>query len=204
MWPPQWSGPCAILASGPSMNQSVADQVMTAGIRAIAVNTTFRLTPWADMLYAADERWWRHYKAELEDFRGLRVGCEPSPGVLHLKNTGPSGFDPDPNCVRTGNNSGYQAIHVAVHTGCFPILLCGFDMKGCHWHGRHPDPLRNHGEGIYARWLVHFDGLSAALAGRTEVINCTPGSALRTFPMADLEEVLARTEPVKTASRISA
>jgi hypothetical protein len=190
--PKMWPGEtCAILASGPSMSQEVADTVMAAGIRAITVNTTFKLAPWADMFYAADVAWWKKYHGEIT---GLKVTCEPPPfkDILQLKNTGRDGFDPNPAHIRTGNNGGYQAIHIAAHTGCSRILLCGFDMRGGHWHDKHPEPLRDHGEGIYQRWLPHFKGLGDALEQRgIEVLNCTPNSALKRFPMADLREALA-------------
>lgn len=199
MWsvPRMWEGEtCVILASGPSMNQAVANTVR--GTRTIAINTTFQLAPWADMLYAADARWWKAYEKPIDGpswriLGGIKVACEPTQykEVHQIKNTGESGFDPDPGCVRIGGNSGYQAIHIAAHAGAKRILLCGFDMKGCHWHGRHPEPLRNHGEGIYARWLKNFDGLAKALNGLgIEVLNCTPGSALKAFPMVALEEAL--------------
>lgn len=190
MWPGET---CAVLASGPSMSQEVADAVRAVGIRAITINTTFRLAPWADMFYAADVAWWKKYYKEIIG-PGLKVTCEPPPfkDILQLKNTGRDGFDPNPAHIRTGNNGGYQAIHIAAHTGCSRILLCGFDMRGGHWHEKHPEPLRDHGEGIYQRWLPHFKGLGDALEQHgIEVMNCTPNSALKRFPMADLKDALA-------------
>lgn len=177
------------------MSQSVADSVR--GLRVIAINTTFQLAPWADLLYAADARWWHAYVKPVDGpswhtFAGIKVCCEPIPyqEVNQIKHNGDEGFDPDPGCVRIGGgDGGYQAIQIAVHAGCKRILLCGYDMRGGHWHGRHPEPLRNHGEGIYPRWLKYFDGLAKALTG-VEVLNCTPGSALKAFPMVALEEAL--------------
>lgn len=208
MWsvPRMWPGDtCAVLASGSSMTQEVADTVRAAGIRAIAVNTTFQLAPWADLLYAADETWWkvwwRNREGNASDFPGLKVMCTPLamptmcapfPGIRVLKSTGRDGFDEDPANVRTGGNSGYQAIHVATHAGCSRILLCGFDMHGGHWHGRHPEPLREHGND-YSAWFPLFAKLWTELQQRgIEVLNCTSRSALKCFPMADLKDALAR------------
>ena len=115
MWsvPLLWPGATvAILASGPSMSAAVASQVYAAGIPAIAVNDTYKLAPWAAMLYAADEAWWQRYP-EASLFAGLKVSVGSHPGVLRLKNSGVSGFDSDPACVRTGSNSGYQALRLS-------------------------------------------------------------------------------------------
>jgi hypothetical protein len=111
--PPMWKGQTvAVLASGPSMSQAVADAVHAAGIPAIVTNDTFRLAPWAQILYAADTEWWGH-TAGAKDFAGLKVSCQAVPGVLMLHNAGNVGYSPDPACVHTYGNSGAQAIQVA-------------------------------------------------------------------------------------------
>lgn len=199
--PRLWSGATvAVLASGPSMSQAVADQVRAAGVPAIAVNNTFRLAPWASMLYAADANWWQCNPDAL-GFDGLRVSAEKVSGVLLLRHTGAVGFEPDPSAVRTGGNSGYQAVHVAAHAGAKRILLCGFDMHdrgGSHWHGDHPHPLRNTGPALFERWCQRFEEMAGALSDRgIEVLNCTPGSALKAFPQVPLVVAL---QPVHDAA----
>lgn len=186
-----WRGlTVAVLASGPSMSERVVETVRAAGIRAIAINDTHRLAPWADMLYAADEEWWRIHPEAL-DFRGLLVSVSEIPGVLKLQNSGVEGFEQHQIAVRTGGNSGYQAVHIAIHARAARVLLCGFDMSnraGLHWHGAHAAPLRNTDQGSYSRWTERF----AALRGRgAEIINCTPQSAITCFPSMDLHEALA-------------
>lgn len=181
---PMWAGAtCAILASGPSMSAAVAETVRThADVRVIAVNNTFKLARWADVLYAADERWWTKYHAETTGFLGLKVCAEqtPFPDVLLIDQTG-------------GGGSGYGALaKIAVPAGCVRVLLCGFDMHGGHWHAKHEAPLRNAGEGIYRKWMGQFEALAPELAKRgVEVLNCTPGSALKCFPAVSLDAALA-------------
>lgn len=193
MWDAQQA---VVLASGPSMSQAVADAVRyVTELRVIAVNSTFRLAPWADMLYAADERWWAVNKADALAFTGLKVTVSQTmqPEVLLLKNSGTQGFDPDPGAIRTGGNSGYQAVHIAAHAGVRRILLCGFDMKGKHWHPDHPHPLRETQEACFLRWRRHFVDLGDELRRRgVEVWNCTPDSALDCFDRVPLEDALAR------------
>ena len=134
----------------------------------------------------------------------MKVTCDDAapvhelPELLVLKESGRVGFDPDPAYLRTGGNGGYQAIHLAVHAGASRILLCGYDMRfvnnQVHWHGRHANPLRDAGEGIFPQWLDWYATLVEALELReekVEVLNCTPGSALRGWPKVELEEALA-------------
>jgi hypothetical protein len=176
-----------VMASGPSMCKRDADKVRDAGVPAIVVNETYRLAPWAWMLYAADWKWWARSPKALE-FTGHKVSVEAGkphlPQVKRLRNTGIDGFDPDPSCVRAGNNSGYQAVHIAIHTGAARILLLGFDMRGGHWHGASYGPLRRD-------WINRFRALAWTISAKVQIINCTPFSALDCFPKMPLDEALA-------------
>lgn len=193
-----WEGKTvAVIATGPSLTRKQVDAVRD--LPCIAVNDNaidvlrdgvmqFAMAPWADLLYAADYEWWAQYP-QARAFPGLKVTCMDSAerlGVLVLEQTGTKGFDPNPSCIRTGGNSGYQAVHVAIHAKAKRILLLGFDMhakNGAHWFGRHPPRLRNTEPESYPGWVERFE----ALKGRgSEIINCTPGSALRCFPSETL------------------
>lgn len=196
--PPMWEGrTVAILASGPSMSPAVAAAV--AHLPRIAVNTTCRLAPDADVIYAADAQWWDAHPSAVE-LPGVKVSIEVSPGhrikplpdaVRVLRNTGRRGFDPDPSALRTHGNSGAQAVQIAVHARAGRVLLCGFDMRGGHWHGQHPKGLANPSEPVLARFIESFRDLARALAPTgVSVINCTPGSALDCFPCEPLADAL--------------
>jgi hypothetical protein len=195
--PPMWQGQTvAILASGPSMSQAVADSVLH--LPRIAVNTTYQLARDAEMIYACDAVWWAKYPDAVAG-PGLNVAMEAVPGhhpatppaVKVLRNTGRTGFDPHPACLRTLNNSGAQALQIAVHARAARILLLGFDMKGEHWHGAHPRGLTNQKQSSLAGWVVLYRELARELAARgVSVINCTLNSALDCFPKEPLEDVL--------------
>lgn len=192
--PRMWAGrTVTILASGPSLTPEVAQQVRDAGLPTIVVNTSHRLAPWADLLYAADDAWWLHQdNRDAMQFAGLKVSVSQVPGVLRLRNGGVTGFDPDPQSLRTGGNGGYQALHIAVHAGASKVLLCGYDLSGCHWHGPHPSPLRRTEPDVYVRWRERFETLLPALAERVvDVVNVTPGSALKCFRRGVLEDEIA-------------
>ena len=198
MWPGET---VAILASGPSMSAEVATAVRASGVRAIAINNTFKLAPWADLLYAADARWWDVHKDEALKFEGLKVTIMETPyGLLQLADGGCVGFDDDTSKLRTGHNSGYQAVHLAVHAGAKRILLCGMDMQGKHWHPEHKPPLVINEEAFFIRCIQCFREVAPELKRRgVEVWNCTPHSALKCFERVDLAQALALSAVSKAA-----
>lgn len=206
-------GTVAVLASGPSMSQAVANAVHAAGIPAIAVNTTFRLAPWAWMLYAADTPWWMHKDhADAQAFAGLKVSIEqvandknPPPGVAQLRNAGRMGYSDDPAVLHTLGNGGAQALQIAIKAGAACVLLCGFDMAGEHWHGPHPEGLKGNTRGSFERWVAMFNEAAPLLKRRADIVNCTPESGLKCFRTADLKaELAARAQPAAPFAALQA
>ncbi len=189
------------------MSPEVAELIRYTLWRTIAINSTFRLALWADMLYAADGRWWNHpQNKDVSKFLGMKVSMytghdDPDLDVALIQRSETQGFDDRPGFVCTGNNSGYQAIHIAAHAGCSRIVLCGFDMRSVknrnHWHDNHPHPLRDHGEGIYRGWIENFKTLAPILAKKgIKVLNATPKSALTCFESVDLKKLIDESRPV--------
>lgn len=174
-------------------------------IRAIAVNDCYRLVPWADVCYFADERWWGWHKDrdEFKAFAGQKVSIEQSgglitdPDVLMLHNYGTTGLSQKPNGLMTGQNSAHQALNLATLAGAKRIILLGFDMKlgpknEEHWFGSHP---RKTDPGTFSFMLNNFRKAVKPLAELgIEVINCSPDSALDCFRKEPLGETLARLE----------
>ena len=200
--PRMWDGrTVAILCSGESMTQEAANQVRAARLPAIAINTTFRLAPWADILYGADAAWW-HQTPDARSFAGLRVSMEPVDGVLQVGRVGRVGFGDHPDGLYTLCNSGAQALQIAVKAGAARILLLGMDMTGGHWHGPHAAPLRDTHEDMYPVWCDLLTQYAQALCARggPEIVNCSPVSRLMCWPRMSLEDALARAElPVERA-----
>jgi hypothetical protein len=204
--PRAWPGEtCAILASGPSMSRDVCERIR-GRCRTIAVSNQgiptrdsitgvvhAALAPWADVLYSSDAKWWNAHRAEAMKFAGLKIGGAQVPhweGLHHLAFSPKAPFDERPTHLVTGANSGYQAVHLAAHFGASRILLFGFDMRVVgqrqHWFGNHPVPLNTRCR--FSGWIVNFARLAPALAKRgIELVNCTPGSALRGMKVSTLE-----------------
>ena len=121
------------LGSGPSLT---ADDVAYCRGRArvIAVKDAITMAPWADVLYACGldvSGWWRHMGPRLTDFAGLRYTLDRAAAswaqVLEL--TGETGIETTPTGLRSGYNSGAQAINLAVHLGARTIVLLGYDCQ---------------------------------------------------------------------------
>jgi hypothetical protein len=163
----------AILATGPSMSQAVADSVR-GRCSVVAVSDAYKLAPWADALVSSDLKWWRHHQP---DFPGAKYAAVEVAGVKR--------FD----WTSTDTNSGLLGIKVAVNLGATRVLLLGFDMGGTHFFGKHPSPLRNTSD---ERFEVFKKQFADYRPRGVEIINCTPGSALKCYPMARLEDVLCQ------------
>jgi len=157
-----------------------------------------RLAPWAEVLYGCDRKWWVAHP-ETAAFPGLKYSLEAvdgRPDVVPLANTGHQGLEREPTGLRTGKNSGYQAINLAVHLGAARILLLGFDMQAdgdrTRWFGRHPYERARGPLPPFAAFLPHFQTLVAPLqAAGVEVVNCSRRTALTAFPCVALEDALA-------------
>ncbi|MEO8682074.1 MAG: hypothetical protein ABI665_23710, partial [Vicinamibacterales bacterium] len=187
--PNLWPGSTVVcLGSGPSLTPEDVD-FCRGRARVIAVKDTIRLAPWADVLYSGEIKWWQHYGPTLA-FDGLRYGIEcegmarvaSSLNIGVLRNTGFIGLETDPSGLRTGKNSGYQAIGIARHLGARRIVLLGYDMQVAgsqpHFFGDHPYPRSN----VFRDFVPLFETLLAPLkALGIAVVNCSRETALTCF-----------------------
>lgn len=147
---------------------------------------------WADWLHACDAKWWRANIDYVQRFEGLRSTADDTTPLqyraLRFERTGIQGFDRRRGRIR-GNNSGYQALHLAVAAGAARVVLVGFDMQGGHWFDGPADAYA----ADYGTMALHFKSLRRTLKARgVEVFNCSPGSALTCFPFEDLGQLFGR------------
>jgi len=165
----------AVLATGPSMSQDLADKVR-GRCHVIAVSDAFRLAPWADALVSQDRAWWKRYPEALE-FSGRKFSTNEVAGVERILQ----------GIVKNGTNSGLLGMEVAKLMGAARILLLGFDLRGTHYFGPHPSGLKNT---TPERFKVMLRQFAKWPRNGVEVLNCTGVSDLKCFPMARLEDVL--------------
>lgn len=201
-WYPDWTGDtCLIVASGPSAKQ-IDLEPAKGRVKCIAINTSWQLAPWADVLYACDVSWWREHKASWPEFKGLkitqdklandefeifRVICERHHENLVLDRFGQVGW---------GGNSGFHCINLAIQFGVKKIILVGYDMQlngGSHWHGDHPNNMNNPTAANVARWRRTIDANAQIIKNLgIAVFNVSPVSALVNYPKMSLVEALER------------
>jgi len=185
------------LATGPSLTQSDVNLVRGKVDGVIAISDAIRLAPWADVLYSCDGKWWKwpHNQEWITSHKGLKYGLKDDVrkvshlGVQGLKHTGRQGLELSPNGLRSGSNSGYQAINLAVHLGASRIVLLGYDMQGKHFFGDHPDRSKP----PFSLCLSLFPELVKPLAeAGVEILNCTRKTAITCFRRVPLESILHR------------
>ena len=203
-----WPGRTAVLiASGPSLTaaqvEALAGPHAFGDIVVAGVNDAYRICPFLDLLYAADDRWWFAHGVEARaKIRAAYVpgdGNEP-PGphidrfdLVPIPGRHEGGISPSDEFVHLGQHSGFQLLNIAVNAGVRRVLLLGYDYRigaaGRHWFGDHPDGLNR--DSPYDRFRYELEYAAPGIAARgVEVVNCSPGSALTCFPRADILDVL--------------
>lgn len=191
--------PCSTVvcvATGPSLTAEDIEYCRGRA-RVVAIKDAVRMAPWADVLYGAGGdrgAWWTTYGPALAEFAGLRYTLDPHAArwATVLKNTGWTGLESHPDGLRTGKNSGYQAINLAVHVGASRIVLLGYDLQAegdrDHFFGAHPYRTKPN---AYRDFRDMFETLVEPLRQLgIVVVNATRRTALACFPQASLEEAL--------------
>ena len=186
---PNWGGLTVVcIASGPSLTPEDVEKVRAAGHPVIVTNTTFRLAPWADVLFGMDMLWWKeHHKEIAATFTGRKLSTSHAARAYGAESLAQCPWFP-----RT-LNSGEGAIVLAMAGGPKRIVLLGFDCQRtggmAHWHGDHPKRLGN--AKSMPKWPKQFAQTAKNAAGQgIEVLNATRETALTCFPRAELEAVL--------------
>ena len=182
------------LASGPSLTKEDCDLVSSTGVKILAVNNSWKLTPRCDFLFAGDIKWWNAYAKEVPDKIRKYTSSKKAAAKFGIN------FFPASGAF----NSGMRALVWALHNGFKNIVLLGFDCsvkKGVHWHGLHNKKLglSNPDKSKTKSWHLHFlDVYSKALKFEAAIVNCSRYTELGCFPIASLEHVLGLPENIKS------
>lgn len=220
-WKPEafWLGRTVYcMASGPSMSPEIARKVR--GRPTIVVNSTALIAPWADVLYFTDSGWFETHREIISNWAGLVVtmsraakrvlddpevnksgkdrvlrivtrGAPPYPPLLASRTPG---FPPPGTEIQQGRTSGHTAVALAIALGAKRVVLLGYDMRLVNGREHHHDDYRGPRDILlYEREYANsFAGwLEAACASGVDIVNCTPGSAIKDFRFADLDSILA-------------
>jgi len=179
-----------ICASGASLTKKDVNYCKGKG-KVIVINNTYKLAPWAYMLYACDLTWWNHYPEALK-FKGRKASIQYNHPDVELWPHDNRFNGLGEEILHTGGNSGYQAINLAYIEGAERIVLLGYDMQNTdgksHWHGDHEKGLNQ--QTCFHGWIGHFNILAQALDKKgVEVINATRKTALTCFKRKNLYDI---------------
>lgn len=193
-----------VLGTGPSLSAAVPQikELQRQGALLFGVNNTY-LDFDLDCWIACDPTWHDEFSpVDLPDTDCWHwdISICKRYGYRFIEGRWLDGLSTDPNWISFNHCSGAQALNLAVHYGCETILLVGHDF---HYQG----PARHYFSGLsdedgeypgHLRKFSTFDGLMrtyehiADQDGLPRIVNCTPGSRLRCFPMGDLRDYLDR------------
>lgn len=171
------------VASGPSLTAVDCAMVALSGHLTIAVNNSYLLAPFADVLYAGDRAWWKQYgrdaKAAISECWTASIDAAERFGLHHFE-------------ARDFENSGFQAIELAVlKKAATRVVLLGYDMQHTdgkrHWHQDHPAGMGN--ADAVEQWPQRFADLPYRFT-HVDFINCTRQTALTCFRRLPLEKAL--------------
>lgn len=186
--------PLVIIAGGPSLTREDVEYVEKQDVDIMGINDAYRICDRLDYLYACDRRWWNHHWTRVSELPCRKFAIEDMDsrvGVEQMENDGFDGLSFEWPKLRTGKNSGYQAINLAILLGYKKLILLGYDMQHdngkVHWFGDHPKPLNNAPLKIFKAWIQFYD--SMPVPEDVEIINCSRKTALTCFPRAQLEEL---------------
>ncbi len=201
----RWQGETvAILASGPSLTFDDVEYARAHSDRVIAINETWRACPTADVLYAADARWWVKRRPTPDAFTGerwttpLHYDTPEARAVLATLQQVETRRGHDVSLtppIATGSNSSFQAMGLALWWGARRIVFLGLDMQftrgQTHWHGDHTGGLANPASASLLEFARAFDTAAPQIAALgVEVINASRETALTCFKREELSVAL--------------
>ncbi|WP_368655397.1 hypothetical protein ABRY94_11740 [Castellaniella ginsengisoli] len=175
----------AVIASGPSLTQADCDLIEEAGIPAIAVNDSWRMARFAQIVFAGDGAWWDAHIGAVDIPAARWTSAQPAAERYGLNRYPWAGE----------YNSGALAVQLAAIQGAERAILIGADCsiaRGLHWHGPH-EKTKNPTADRVRLWHQHYAQAGAiAAAGGCEVVNCSRHTDLTCFPVRNLESEIER------------
>lgn len=186
-----------IIGTGPSLTKEQIDQV--AHLPKFGCNRAFEFD--LDVLAATNKEFWDHYWPELKDLRCDKwTPYKPSAdkyGINYIEERNQPGLSTDPTYIHHHHGSGPIILNIALHYGIKTMLLIGWDMRHQgkrHYFGEYPEKMqhitRNLGpNGELVGLIREMETIKPDNYG-IEIINCTPGSALKCFKSQSLSEYL--------------
>ena len=188
---PDWAGKAVVcMASGPSLTAEDAELVRQSGHPVVVTNTTFRMAPWADVVFGMDLKWWQHYHEEVKKTcTGRRMSTSAAARSIDVESLYNTPWYP----AASFQNSGSAIVGLAVAAGAAKAIMLGFDCQftggKTHWHGDHPRTMGN--AASLKRWPRMFDNLLKNTRNSgCRIVNASRATSLTLFERAELEAEL--------------
>jgi len=201
LYEPMWENEIVcIIGGGPSLK--TFDISVTKDQHCIAVNQSYEIAPWAEVLHYADAAWWEwnhaHILTHWPEPKLITTATSEIKGINSHKRL--KRFWRDRNDFTTdkgklhGWDSGTQAVNLAFHMGAKRIVLFGIDMqrgpKGeSQWHNKHKRKTKTEN---YTKFTNSLRKTVAELEKRgVQVVRCTePGPDF--VPLVSVAEAFNR------------
>jgi hypothetical protein len=208
-----------ILATGPSLTKQVLEIALNGqeqGLWSVyGMNRLWRDFPTLDGFLACNPEFFDvEWERGLKDITAQKWTWDKKTAakykINYIDGLWKEGFSKDPKFIHYGHSSGFQVPQIAYHAGFRRFLLCGYDMAFAsdydgknkrigssprHYFGEYEDKVLNHWpsvkvrDGVHIELIEHFSKVPK-LNPEVEIINCSPGSAMKCFPMANLIDFL--------------
>lgn len=210
MIPRKYPGQTGIVCgTGPSITPQTIEAVNQSGLPVFGANRAHEIFD-CDVVHGCNYQFWdvywdiiKHKPCDKWTSRKELIGKYP--GLEYIEDRWEDGLSRDPSWIAAHHGTGPQLVNIAYLYGCTRLLLVGWDMR---YHGkkrrnqyerrRYLDEdviTRNHwpmtgANGEFTGLIKEMETIHPEDYG-IEIINCTPGSAMRCFPMRDLNEAIA-------------
>lgn len=196
--------PVVIVGCGPSLTPEQCGYVSRARrlmkCRVIAVNNSYEMVDWLDVVYAGDMHWWRQHEKAVRKYHPQADRWSSDAGVQHYggffapADNGVGLADETVGQIRRGTSSGFQAVGLAVQWRAKHIVLIGCDCQFApdgrqHYFGDHP--VANRITPPVEQWAVEFDSLAEPCAARgIRLAQCSLDTATVKLIRSRLEDEL--------------
>lgn len=176
-----WSGQTVVcIGGGPSVTNDQIETVKKLNAKVVAVNSSWKIAPFCDVIYAADGAWWNAYGSEV-NVSAERWTCSENAAKHHKINRH--------GRFTSALNSGLRAIQFCLNRNAERVLLIGYDCSvknGVHHYGPHTK-TGNPTDINCRKWQKQFESLDL---DKSKVINCSAYTELTTFKRGNLEDFL--------------
>jgi hypothetical protein len=192
-----------LLGGGPSLLDSLPELEKHLEHKEIrkwkifSINESIYVAPYSDLLFFRDTSWYLGNKSVVDAWTGVVVTStaskfyDPKVNVVKMKHC--DNFLIGGDTIKYGRSAGHIALSLAIDLGAKKCMLLGYDCRivngRTHFHDKPSNAIAiTYKEYFLPSWIGWGD---AALAAGVEVVNCTPDSAILSFPRRPLSEVLA-------------